>query len=405
MTNPPDPRETRSRDEREAALFAVLGTCFTLVKDKSPYYTDTLKDFDAQTLTSREALATLPVLRKSDLIAGQGAVPPFGGLGTQAPNTMARLFLSPGPIAEPQGNDGDTWRFSRALRAAGFTAGDITHNCFSYHLTPAGFMFDSAARALGCSVFPGGTGNTEQQALAMRRYGANAYAGTPDFLKTILEKAEEINTPVTSVKKASVGGGPLFPDLRAWYEDRGISCLQNYGTADAGLIAYETPAKDGLVIDEDVLVEIVRPGTGDPVPEGEAGEVVVTVFDPAYPLIRFATGDLSAVLSGPCPTGRTNMRLKGWMGRADQTTKVKGIFVHPEQIARVAKAHGFARIRLEVTESGGRDSMVLICEGSGDTDTVTATLQSETRLRGDVKFAAAGTLPNDGKVIDDQRAL
>jgi len=346
MTTDLDPRETRSQDEREAALIQALQNSFTEASKSSAHYTKSLNGFDVGTLTSRSALAELPVLRKSDLIAAQEAAPPFGGLGTKAPDAMARLFLSPGPIAEPQGTDDDIWRFARALRAAGYVAGDIVHNCFSYHLTPAGFMFDTAARALNCAVFPGGIGNTEQQALAMRRYGATAYVGTPDFLRTILEKADETGAPITSVKKAAVGGGPLFPDLRTWYEDRGISCLQSYGTADVGLIAYETTAKEGLIIDEDVIVEIVRPGTGDPVPEGEVGEVVVTVFDPAYPMIRFATGDLSAVLSGQCPTGRTNMRLKGWMGRADQTTKVKGMFVHPEQIARVAKAHNLDKVRL-----------------------------------------------------------
>jgi len=405
MTATLDPRETRSHDEREAALIQALQYTFAEASKNSTHYTKSLSGFEADQLTSRDALAELPVLRKSDLIAAQEAAPPFGGLGTQAPDSMARLFLSPGPIAEPQGTDGDIWRFARALRAAGYVAGDIAHNCFSYHLTPAGFMFDTAARALNCAVFPGGIGNTEQQALAMRRYGATAYVGTPDFLKTILEKADEMGAPITSVIKASVGGGPLFPDLRKWYEDRGISCLQSYGTADVGLIAYETSAKEGLIIDEDVIVEIVRPGTGDPVGEGEVGEVVVSVFDPTYPLIRFATGDLSAVLSGPCPTGRTNTRLKGWMGRADQTTKVKGMFVHPEQIARVAKAHGLEKVRLEVTETEGKDSMILICEGSGDADAVVATLQSETRLKGTVQFIDTGALPNDGKVIDDQRSM
>ena len=405
MTADLDPRETRAQDEREAASFQALQNSFVSASKNSAHYTQSLSGFEAKDLNSRDALAKLPVLRKSDLIAAQEAAPPFGGLGTQAPDAMARLFLSPGPIAEPQGTDGDIWRFARALRAAGYVAGDIAHNCFSYHLTPAGFMFDTAARALNCAVFPGGIGNTEQQALAMRRYGATAYVGTPDFLKTILEKAEETGAPVTSIKKASVGGGPLFPDLRTWYEDRGISCLQSYGTADVGLIAYETSAKEGLIIDEDVIVEIVRPGTGDPVAEGEVGEVVVSVFDPAYPLLRFATGDLSAVLAGSCSTGRTNMRLKGWMGRADQTTKVKGMFVHPEQVARVAKAHGLEKVRLEVTETAGKDSMILICEGGGNSDAVASTLQSETRLKGEVKFVSVGDLPNDGKVIDDKRSM
>lgn len=406
MTTPLDPRETRSADERHIALMQALQHVFVEAHRHSTHYAKTLNGVDVDRLTSREALAALPVLRKSDLIAAQEAAPPFGGLGTKPADAMARLFLSPGPIAEPQGEEGgDPWRFSRALRAAGFEAGDVAHNCFSYHLTPAGFFFDAAARALGCAVFPGGIGNTEQQALAMRRYGATAYAGTPDFLKTILEKADEAGAPVTTIKKAAVGGGPLFPDLRAWYEDRGISCLQNYGTADCGLIAYETEAKEGLVLDEDVLVEIVRPGTGDPVPEGEVGEVLVTTFDAAYPLIRFATGDLSAVMAGPCPTGRTNTRLKGWMGRADQTTKVKGMFVHPEQVARVAKKHGLDKVRLEVTEDGGKDSMVLVCEGEGSAEAIAETLQSETRLRGEVRFVGAGDLPNDGKVIDDKRGV
>lgn len=401
-----DPRETRTPSERHVALIQALQHVFVEAKLHSAHYAQTLAEFDVESLTSPESLAKLPVLRKSDLMAAQEDTPPFGGVAARDAAGMARLFLSPGPIAEPQGSEShDPWRFARALRAAGFAEGDICHNCFSYHLTPAGFMFDSAARSLGCAVFPGGTGNTDTQVQAMRRFGATAYAGTPDFLRIILEKADELGTPVTTIRKASVGGGPLFPDLREWYEDRGITCLQNYGTADVGLIAYETVAKQGLVIDEDVIVEIVRPGTGDPVPDGEVGEVVVTTFDPAYPMIRFATGDLSAIMEGECPTGRTNRRLKGWMGRADQTTKVKGMFVHPEQVARVAKAHGLAKVRLEVSESEGRDSMVLRCEGSGDADAVAATLQSECRLKGIVEFSAPGSLPNDGKVIDDQRGV
>jgi phenylacetate-CoA ligase len=266
-------------------------------------------------------------------------------------------------------------------------------------------MIDLAAASLGCAVFPGGVGNTAVQAQAMRRFGASVYVGTPDYLRTILEAADEEGAPISTVKRALVSGGPLFPAMRDWYAKRGIRVQQGYGTADVGLIAYETEAMDGMVVEEDALVEIVRPGTGDPVEEGEIGEVVVTTFDPVYPMIRFATGDLSAVMPGHCPTGRTNMRLAGWKGRADQTTKVKGMFVHPEQVARVAKAHGLHRVRLEVSESDGRDSMVLLCEGQGDAAAVADTLQKECRLKGEVRFTGADALPNDGKVIDDRRAL
>ncbi len=401
-----DPLETRSNEARVAASFAALRKTVTVAKAKTAHYARAFAGISVNDLTSREALAALPLLRKSDLIAAQEAAPPFGGIAAQDTGAMARLFLSPGPIAEPQSGDaGDHWRYGRSLRAAGISAGDIVHNCYSYHMTPAGFLADGAARSLGAAVFPGGTGNTEMQAAAMRRFGATAYVGTPDFLRTILERADEAGEPVTTITKAAVSAGPLFPDLRKWYEDRGIVTLQAYGTADVGLIAYETTAKEGLVVDEDVIVEIVRPGSGDPLPDGEVGEVVVTIFDEAYPLIRFATGDLSAVMPGQCPTGRTNMRLKGWMGRADQTTKVKGMFVHPEQIARVAKAHDLGKVRLEVTEEDGRDSMVLLCEGEGDSAAVEATMQTECRLRGSVRFVTIGDLPNDGKIIADMRKI
>jgi len=401
-----DPRETRSSDDREAALMHALRATVQGAQAETRHYGATLAQVQASGLRERADLAALPVLRKSDLIALQEAQPPFGGVARDEAAAMARLFLSPGPIAEPQtGGSGDEWRFSRALRAVGIGRGDIVHNCFSYHLTPAGFMVDGAARAVGAAVFPGGVGNTASQADAMRRFGATAYVGTPDYLRTILEAADEDKRPVTTVTRALVSGGPLFPALRKWYTARGIRVQQAYGTADAGLIAYETEAQQGLVTDEDVIVEIVRPGTGDPVAAGEVGEVVVTTFDPAYPMIRFATGDLSKILPGPCPTGRTNMRLAGWMGRADQTTKIKGLFVHPEQVARVARAHGLGRVRLEVTEDEGRDSMVLLCEGQGDAAAVEETLTRECRLRGDVRFTGSETLPNDGKVIDDRRTL
>ena len=401
-----DPLETRDPEDREAALMQAVREIVRRAKAGTAHYRATLCDVDPAGLRVRGDLAALPVLRKSDLIALQEEEPPFGGLAADDAAAMTRLFLSPGPIAEPQTpGDEDTWRFSRALRAAGIGEGDLVHNCFSYHVTPAGFMVDGAARKLGAAVFPGGVGNTATQGEAMRRFRATAYVGTPDFLKTILEAADQEDMPVETVTKALVSGGPLFPALRAWYEERGIQVRQAYGTADAGLIAYETDAVEGLVVDEDVLVEILRPGTGDPVAEGEVGEVVVTTFDPLYPMIRFATGDLSKVLPGPCPTGRTNMRLAGWMGRADQTTKVKGMFVHPEQVARVAKAHGLERVRLEVTEEEGRDSMTLLCEGDGDADAVAQSLQRECRLKGEVRFTGGEALPNDGKVIDDRRAL
>lgn len=406
MSQPLDPRETRNPDAREAELMSSVRATVTAAKSTARHYMRALADIDPETLKTRADLASLPLLRKSDLIALQVSDPPFGGVATDEAAAMARLFLSPGPIAEPQAQAAtDGWRFSRALRAAGFGKGDIVHNCFSYHLTPAGFMMDSAARQLDCAVFPGGVGNTATQAEAMHRFAATAYAGTPDYLRTILEAAQEAGIPVTTMTKALVSGGPLFPVLRTWYAEQGIATLQAYGTADVGLIAYETEAVEGMVIDEDAVVEIVRPGTGDPVPDGEVGEVVVTTFDRAYPMIRLATGDLSAILPGCCPTGRTNRRLTGWMGRADQTTKVKGMFVHPEQVARVASVHGLGKVRLEVSETNGRDRMVLLCEGQGDSDAVSATVKTECRLHGDVRFVEPGSLPNDGKVIDDTRAL
>ena len=406
MTPATDARETRSADQREAALMDALRGIVDAARRDTAHYGRTLAKVDVAGLKDRATLAALPVLRKSDLIAQQEAAPPFGGLAADDTAAMARLFLSPGPIAEPQtGQGGDPWRFGRALAALGVGRGDVVHNCFSYHLTPAGFMIDLAAASLGCAVFPGGVGNTAVQAQAMRRFGASVYVGTPDYLRTILEAADEEGAPISTVKRALVSGGPLFPAMRDWYAKRGIRVQQGYGTADVGLIAYETEAMDGMVVEEDALVEIVRPGTGNPVEEGEIGEVVVTTFDPVYPMIRFATGDLSAVMPGHCPTGRTNMRLAGWKGRADQTTKVKGMFVHPEQVARVAKAHGLHRVRLEVNESDGRDSMVLFCEGQGDAEAVADTLHKECRLKGEVRFTGADALPNDGKVIDDRRAL
>jgi phenylacetate-CoA ligase len=409
-----DDLELRNPVERERQLFEALRTHVARAIERSPHFRATLAGVDPAALTSRATLAKLPVLYKLRLIELQAETPPLGGLTALEPGQMRRLFLSPGPIAEAQGvrgGKGDHWRMARALHAAGLRAGDIMFNGFSYHLTPAGFMFDEAAAAIGCAVLPGGVGNTETQVQAIRHFGINAYAGTPDFLKIILEKAEALETPITTMKKALVTGGPLFPQLRAWYEERGITIRQCYGTAELGLIAYEAAEPgDGMVVNEDRIVEIVRPGTGQPVADGEVGEVVVTSFDEDYPLIRFATGDLSAIMPGRSACGRTNIRLKGWMGRADQTTKVRGMFVHPKQVADVIRRFpDVLKARLEVTEVGGLDELRLICETEkGEPQLAEAlreAIRAECRLRGEVAFTAIGGLPNDGKVIDDRRKV
>ncbi len=401
-----DNLETRSGDERDAALFAALTTQLAHAKAHSVAYGELLAAVEPGEIKDRASLAQVPVTRKSELVERQAATPPLGGFNAQPVGDLPRLFASPGPIYEPQGEGADYWRFGRALYAAGFRKGDIVQNCFAYHFTPAGFLFDAAAKAIGCPVFPAGTGNSEGQAQAMAHLGCTAYTGTPDFLKVILEKADSLGLDISAMTKASVGGGALMPDAKAWYADRGVDVYQNYGTADLGLIAYETQAREGLVVDENVLVEIVRPGTGDPVPVGEVGEVLVTLFNPSYPLIRFATGDLSAVMEGASPCGRTNMRLKGWMGRADQATKVKGMFVRPEQLATLTKRHPeISKARLVVDRADGHDVMTLKVESEDltITDKVTASLQDIVKLRGTVEAVPPGTLPNDGKVIDDIR--
>jgi phenylacetate-CoA ligase len=320
---------------------------------------------------------------------------------------MARIFSSPGPIYEPEGWRPDYWRFARALHANGFRRGDVLHNCFSYHFTPAGMMLESGAHALGCAVFPAGVGNTEQQVHAIAHVRPVGYSGTPDFLKVILDKGDEVGADLSSIRRAHVSGGALLPDVKSFYHERGIAVFQSYGTADLGLIAYESEAHEGLILDESVIVEIVRPGTGDPVVEGEVGEVVVTALNPDYPLIRFATGDLSAFMPERSACGRTNKRLRGWMGRADQTTKVKGMFVHPAQVAEILKRHGLeARARLEVDREGGNDVMLLRVEAEGPEalgPAMEASLQAVTKLRGRVRLVPPGTLPNDGKVIADLR--
>lgn len=404
-----DALETRSPEEREAALLDALRQQVAHAKAKAPYWGELLSNVDPAALTDRAMLARLPVTYKADLVEAQAMRPPFGGMNATPPGALARLFLSPGPIAEPEGRGDDWWRAARAIWAAGFRKGDLVHNCFSYHFTPAGMIFESGARAIGCAVFPGGVGQTEMQVQAIAFYRATGFVGTPDFLKIVLDKAHELGADISSLTKAMVGGGALTPALRAEIEGRGVAVLQNYGTADLGIVAYESKAKEGMIVDEQVIVEIVRPGTGDPVPEGEVGEVVVTlVANRDYPLIRFATGDLSAILPGPSPCGRTAPRIRGWMGRADQSTKVRGMFVRPSQIDRVAKRHPeIGRLRLIVESANNLDTMRLVCEAGsrpeGLADAIAETLRAETGIRGAVELAAPGTLPNDGKVIEDAR--
>ena len=411
-----DALETRNPAVREAALMAALPGIVRAAR-AVPGMAALLQGVDPAAVCTRSALAALPVLRKPELLERQKAqreTDPFGGYsaigwrGLRGLSGARRVYQSPGPIYEPEGGSADYWRIARALRAAGFEAGDLVHNSFSYHLTPGAWMMESGAQALGCTVFPGGVGNTELQLQAMADLRPDAYCGTPSFLRILLEKAAETGVAVQSLKKALVSGEAFPPSLRDWLKERGIEGYQAYATADVGLIAYETSARQGLVVDEGVLVEIVRPGTGNPVPEGEVGEVVVTVLHPEYPLVRFGTGDLSAVLPGPCPTGRTNGRIKGWMGRADQTAKVRGMFVHPSQVAEVLRRHaGVGRARLVVEGEMANDRMTLRVEVAGAPeglgDAVAASVRDVTKLRCDVLLVAPGTLPNDGKVIEDAR--
>lgn len=406
-----DNLETRTPELREADLFAKLRAQIAYAQRTAPYFTDSLAGVDPASIQTRADLARLPVVRKSALIERQQQAPVFGGLTGIVPPELAQIFASPGPIFEPGSSRPDGWRFARALYAAGVRAGDVLHNCFSYHFTPAGMMVESAARALGCAVVPGGVGQTELQVQVMAHVRPRAYVGTPSFLKLILEKADELGADLSSLQCALVSGEYLPPSLRTAMAERGIAVLQCYATADLGLIAYESEAMDGMIVDEGILLEIVRPGTGDPVSDGEVGEVVVTRLDPDYPLIRFATGDLSAVLPGPSPCGRTNMRIKGWMGRADQTAKVRGMFVHPSQVAAILKRHPeLGRGRLVLAREDDLDVMVLKAELAGEApsglaEAVVASIREVTKLRGEVVFVAPGSLPNDGKVIDDQREI
>ena len=416
MTTFYDALETRSREARQAALMAALPQQILHAQQASPAFAGILAGVDAAGVTSRAALARLPVTRKSELLAlqqqhrapgGSGNV--FGGFSALAFGAaMPRVFASPGTLYEPEGTRRDYWRVARAMYAAGIRPGELVHNAFSYHFVPAGSIMESGAHALGCTVFPGGTGQTEQQVQAIAELRPQAYAGTPSFLKIIVEKAASMGIPLPSMRRALVSGEAFPPSLRDWLAERGIHAYQCYATADLGLIAYETEAREGLVLDEGVIVEIVRPGTGDPVPEGEVGELVVTTLNPDYPLIRFGTGDLSAVLPGTCPTGRTHTRIKGWMGRADQTTKVRGMFVHPGQIAEVVRRFPeVLKARLVVGGEMANDHMTLRLESTssdpGLADRVGDAVRDVTKLRGTIELAPPGSLPNDGKVIEDTR--
>jgi phenylacetate-CoA ligase len=402
-----DGLETRSAGARAAALSVLLPAAIARAQ-RAPAYHDLLHDVDAAGVVDLEVLSHLPVTRKSELIRLQAETPPLGGFNATPLRDLARIFASPGPIHEAQAEGADPWRFARALHATGLRRGQLLHNCFAYHFTPAGFMLEAGARALGCPVFPAGPGNTEAQARAAAHLRPVCYAGTPDYLKAILEAGDALGLDLSSFKLGHVTGGAYLPALRSFYADRGLTVLQSYGTADLGCIAYESEAREGLIVEEGVLVEIVRPGTGDPVPEGEVGEVLVTLLDAPDPLIRFATGDLSAILPGASPCGRTNMRIKGWMGRADQATKVRGLFVRPEQVAEVLRAHpGLARARLVVGSAEGKDTMVLRVEtpvrDASLVESLAKSLQGITRLRGEVGLEEPGALPNDGKVIEDTR--
>ena len=408
-----DTLEIRQPAEREAALLAALPAQITHARTASPAFAEILAGIDPATITSRAALATLPVTRKHELLARQQAERArnvFGGFSTLGFGAaMPRVFSSPGPIYEPEGTRRDYWRMARALYAAGFRPGQLIHNCFSYHFVPAGSMMESGAHALGCTVFPGGTGQTEQQVQAMAELRPAGYIGTPSFLKIIVEKAAEMQVALPSVTRALVSGEAFPPSLRDWLGERGIAGYQCYASADLGLIAYETEAREGLVLDEGVIVEIVRPGTGDPVAEGEVGELVVTTLNPDYPLIRFGTGDLSALFPGHCPSGRTNGRIKGWMGRADQTVKIRGMFVHPGQVADIARRFPeVIKARLIVSGEMANDSMTFQVEAassdSGLDQRISAAIRDVTKLRGTVELLAPGSLPNDGKVIEDARS-
>lgn len=408
-----DDLETRAPEAREGALLARLPGLIAHAKAHAPGWAERLQAVEPAAITSRKALASIPVLRKTELKDLQAARPPFGGLTTAEPGKMGRLYMSPGPIFDPEGARPDPWRAARALWAAGIRPGQVIQNCFGYHLTPGAWMVDGAARHIGCAVIPAGTGQTEQQLEIIRTLAPDAYVGTPSFLRILIEKAQETGADISRLKRALVAAEALPASLRAWLREQGVATvLQWYGTADIGLIAYESEALEGMILDEELLLEIVRPGTDEPVADGEVGEVVVTSFNPDYPMIRLGTGDLSAVLAGVSPCGRTNVRIRGWLGRADQTTKVRGLFVHPGQVAQIVRRHPeIARARLVVEGEMANDRMTLRCEltagalSAALAESISTSIREVTKLRGEVLAVAPGSLPNDGKVIEDARKL
>ena len=407
MTDFYDALETRTSADREQTLIQSVANQVAHAKANTTAYATLLKDIDPSSITSINEIAKLPITRKSELIELQKKDQPFGGLTAKDIN-LSHVFASPGPIYEPGTKKEDFARFARSLYAAGFRSGEIVHNCFSYHFTPAGIMFDSGAHALGCAVIPAGTGQTELQVQTIADLKPNSYIGTPSFLKIILDKAESLGSDVSSITKALVTGEALPPSIREGFANKGIEVCQCYSSADLGLIAYESSTQEGLIIDEGIYLEIVRPGTGDPVPDGEVGEVIVTSFNPEYPLIRFATGDLSAIMDGQSPCGRTNKRIKGWMGRADQTAKVRGMFVHPEQVDKVFKRHPeLNKTRLVIEWQDQSDQLTLKCETDQASDELNGEICNSIReickLRGDVEFVDIGSLPNDGTIIEDAR--
>ena len=404
-----DKLETRSADEREADMAKRLPEALAHAKRAASAYRGAFDDIEVGAIRTRADLARLPVVRKTALMERQSADRPLGGFNGVPMDRIELMFQSPGPIYEPGmragGAGGDFWRFGRALFALGARPGHLVHNCFSYHFTPAGQMFESAAAAVGATVFAAGTGNTELQARAMSELGAAVYAGTPDYLGAILEQADEAKLDTGALKLAMVSGGPLFPAVRDAYEKRGITCRQCYGTADVGHIAYESLAMEGMIVDEGAIVEICAPGTGTPVADGEIGEVVVTVFTPEFPLVRFATGDMSSLLAGKSPCGRTNMRIAGWQGRADQAAKVKGMFVRPEQVADLVARHKeVERVRVVIGHDGRSDTMKVRVEtGGGSAETYGDSVREVLKLRGEIELCAPGSLPRDGVVIEDTR--
>jgi phenylacetate-CoA ligase len=408
-----DRLETRAPKGREAALMLALPKLIAHAKRRAPGFTKILEKVRPEKIDSRKALASLPVTRKSDLAALQKQLPPLGGLNATPVEKLAKLFVSPGPIYEPEGHGRDWWRTARGLFAGGFRAGDRVANCFAYHFTPAGSMLESGALALGCTVVPAGVGHTETQVVAIHGLGLSGYLGTPSFLKLIVEKADELKVDISCLKRAQVGAEYLPPAVRNSMRDRGIAVTQMYGTADLGLLAYESLSRggavnEGMILEEGLILEIVRPGTGDPLPAGEVGEVVITSFNRDYPLIRFGTGDLSAMLPGASPCGRTNVRIRGWLGRADQSTKVRGMFVTPSQVNEILRHHSeLVRARLVVEGEPGNDRMTLKCETrnrpAGLAEGIIGSIRDVTKLRGEVELLAPGSLPNDGKVIEDLR--